>query len=110
MGQFLEQYCFDLTYKCKARGCNRTILEHERSFVHHNGRINITVTEALRSPTTTTSQIDSPTSPLSGKSILVCGSCKVCGKNTPHTFLSEGKNSNIIKFNHFNSIMELLFW
>src|SRR5690606_18796262 len=43
LGQFLEQFCFDTTYKCKALGCSRNMIEHDRSFIHQRGRVNISV-------------------------------------------------------------------
>jgi hypothetical protein len=41
----LENYCFDLQLQCKAKDCNRSMLDHERSFFHHKGRLNVSIKE-----------------------------------------------------------------
>ena len=80
LGLFLEQYCFDTTYRCKYQGCNRSMLEHERCFMHGNGRLNITISEA-------TIPVESLL--LSKSNILIWSSCKICGKATPYLPLSD---------------------
>ncbi len=44
LGQFLENYCF--SFKCKIEGCNLSMIEHERTFVHNTGRLNITLVKS----------------------------------------------------------------
>jgi hypothetical protein len=50
LGQFLENYCFNLQLQCKAKNCNRSMLDHERSFFHHKGRLNVSIKEWGRTP------------------------------------------------------------
>ena len=45
LGQFLEVYCFNTDYKCPNEVCQRSMLEHERAFIHSSGRLNVTVYE-----------------------------------------------------------------
>lgn len=41
LGEFLEENCFDLSAKCES--CKRGVLDHLMSFVHNDGRVDITV-------------------------------------------------------------------
>jgi 1-phosphatidylinositol-3-phosphate 5-kinase len=46
LGEFLEEFCFNPSHRCKVRDCNRDMIEHERTFLHGNGRLNISVCKA----------------------------------------------------------------
>ena len=43
LGQFLRDSCFNLDLKCQNPSCKKSVLEHSLSFIHNDGRINITV-------------------------------------------------------------------
>lgn len=45
LGDFLLQFCFDKSFVCRATQCNRDIAEHERSFIHHQGRVNVLIVD-----------------------------------------------------------------
>jgi hypothetical protein len=46
LGQFLENHCFNIEAVCDAASCGHPMLEHERTFVHGNGRIHVSTEEA----------------------------------------------------------------
>jgi 1-phosphatidylinositol-3-phosphate 5-kinase len=43
LGQFLETYCFSNRLKCSTPECHKSLMDHERSFMHHDGRLNVAV-------------------------------------------------------------------
>jgi len=43
LGEFLKRFCFDENFSCSADECGSDLIDHERSFIHHQGRINIFV-------------------------------------------------------------------
>eukprot|EP01125_Pyxidicula_operculata_P012857 TRINITY_DN4241_c0_g1_i2.p1 TRINITY_DN4241_c0_g1~~TRINITY_DN4241_c0_g1_i2.p1 ORF type:complete len:2025 (-),score=383.42 TRINITY_DN4241_c0_g1_i2:34-6108(-) len=43
LGEFLTKFCFDDSFNCKAIGCNKGPLEHQRTFMHNKGRLDIFV-------------------------------------------------------------------
>jgi len=43
LGQFLRDSCFNLDLKCQNPTCKKSVLEHSLSFIHNDGRLNITV-------------------------------------------------------------------
>lgn len=52
LGQYLRWFCFDDKLTCRAKGCGRDMLDHARSFLHHQGRLNVTVKEWIETSTT----------------------------------------------------------
>lgn len=97
LGQFLERYCFDTSYKCTNKKCGRSMMDHERAFLHANGRINVTVYEyKFELPVPKTDQVQ------------IFSFCKVCGKATPFIPMSEetwkysfGKFLELTYYNEF---------
>ena len=49
LGQFLEDFCFGTDKRCSAKDCGDPIYTHERSFLHNDGRVDITVDDAAKS-------------------------------------------------------------
>jgi 1-phosphatidylinositol-3-phosphate 5-kinase len=45
LGQFLEELCFDSSYICPALDCQRSMLQHCRTYVHGNAQISVLVEE-----------------------------------------------------------------
>ena len=43
LGRFLEDKCFQDPLKCDSPNCKKSVRDHLRSFVHNNGRVDITV-------------------------------------------------------------------
>jgi len=82
VGLFLEKYCFDVTTRCEGIECGRPMVEHERAFVHSNGRLNISV---YKHDGSNLSQIDPR---MSGK-ILMWSYCKVCQRVTPFVLMQD---------------------
>ncbi|KAJ1943686.1 Mitochondrial distribution and morphology protein 12, partial [Linderina macrospora] len=79
LGQYLEDMCFDLNYDCPGsnKQCTHPMYEHRRSYIHHTGKVEVTMDEHP-SPIERLSDI-----------ILMWGDCKVCGKSTPVTKMSD---------------------
>ena len=45
LGEFLHNYCFNTDIHCPNPQCGRSMVDHERSFIHNHGRVNITIEE-----------------------------------------------------------------
>lgn len=43
LGQFLETFCFSSRMKCSTADCHKPLMDHERCFMHHDGRLNVAV-------------------------------------------------------------------
>jgi 1-phosphatidylinositol-3-phosphate 5-kinase len=43
LGQFLRDSCFNLSLKCQNPNCKKSVLDHNLSFIHNDGLINISV-------------------------------------------------------------------
>ncbi|KAJ2470437.1 Mitochondrial distribution and morphology protein 12 [Coemansia sp. RSA 2322] len=79
LGQYLEEMCFDLQYDCPSnnRPCTHPMYEHRRSYIHHHGKIDVTMDEH-----------PCPVERMS-ETILMWGECRVCRKQTPVTRMSD---------------------
>ncbi|KAI8324681.1 hypothetical protein GQ54DRAFT_296012 [Martensiomyces pterosporus] len=79
LGQYLEEMCFDLNYDCPSnnRQCTHPMYEHRRSYIHNEGKIDVTMDE-YPCPIERLSEV-----------ILMWGSCKVCKRSTPVARMSE---------------------
>ncbi|PRP82442.1 FYVE finger-containing phosphoinositide kinase [Planoprotostelium fungivorum] len=81
LGQFLESFCFDTSYKCAHQECGRNMIEHERSFVHRDGRVNIVITKAdLQLKMDLNSE---------SEGIMTWSICALCSKIAPFRELSQ---------------------
>lgn len=79
LGQFLEQYCFNPSLECKIEACNKSMIDHEKTFIHRNGRVNISICKA-----------EDRVKLLERQSILMWSFCKHCGLVTPSMPMSQG--------------------
>ncbi|KAJ2835066.1 Mitochondrial distribution and morphology protein 12, partial [Coemansia sp. 'formosensis'] len=79
LGQYLEEMCFDLHYDCPSnnRLCTHPMYEHRRSYIHHHGKIDVTMDE-----------YPCPIERMSDE-ILMWGECRLCPKHTPVTRMSD---------------------
>ncbi|KAJ2737164.1 Mitochondrial distribution and morphology protein 12 [Coemansia sp. BCRC 34962] len=79
LGQYLEEMCFDLHYDCPSnnRLCTHPMYEHRRSYIHHLGKIDVTMDE-----------YPCPIERMS-EEILMWGECRLCHKHTPVTRMSD---------------------
>ncbi|KAJ2747955.1 Mitochondrial distribution and morphology protein 12 [Coemansia sp. BCRC 34301] len=79
LGQYLEEMCFDLHYDCPSnnRLCTHPMYEHRRSYIHHHGKIDVTMDE-----------YPCPIERMS-EEILMWGECRLCQKHTPVTRMSD---------------------
>ncbi|KAJ2344572.1 Mitochondrial distribution and morphology protein 12, partial [Coemansia sp. RSA 2671] len=79
LGQYLEEMCFDLHYDCPSnnRLCTHPMYEHRRSYIHHLGKIDVTMDE-YPCPIERMSEV-----------ILMWGECRLCHKHTPVTRMSD---------------------
>ncbi|KAJ1901154.1 Mitochondrial distribution and morphology protein 12 [Kickxella alabastrina] len=79
LGQYLEEICFDLRYNCPSgnRRCTHPMYEHQRSYIHNHGRIDVTVDEHP-CPIERLSEV-----------ILMWSECKRCKKHSPVTRMSD---------------------
>ena len=92
LGQFLRDSCFNLSLKCQNSNCKKTVIDHNLSFIHNDGLINITV-ERMDNPIPTsalkTQQDDVDSSELD-EPIATWTYCTKCGiVVTPLIFLSK---------------------
>lgn len=88
------QYCFNSNFKCI---CNKNITDHQRSFVHGNGRLNISISIA-------DTQLKMDTS-FERNVILMWSFCKTCRNVTPFTRMSH----NTWNYS-FGKFLELSFY
>ncbi|KAJ2903536.1 Mitochondrial distribution and morphology protein 12, partial [Coemansia aciculifera] len=79
LGQYLKDICFDLHYDCpsSSRLCAHPMYEHRLSYIHHLGKIDVTMDE-YPCPIERMSEV-----------ILMWGECKICHKQTPVTRMSD---------------------
>ena len=77
LGQYLEDLCFNSSYLCPAKQCDRPMLMHFRSYAHGQGRVNVSIEEFP--------------SPLSGmeEKILMWSFCTICQSITPVVLMSD---------------------
>ncbi|PKS12780.1 hypothetical protein jhhlp_000991 [Lomentospora prolificans] len=94
LGQYIEDLCFSKDSVCVSNGCDRTMLEHHRTYVHDESRITIFL-EAT--PGTSSPQVS--------EDITMWNYCKVCQKDSPAMPMCE----STWKYS-FGKYLELLFW
>ena len=95
LGQYVELLCNTATHVCDSASCERTMLEHHRSYVHGQARVSALVTNQL-------------TCPIQGmqNTIIMWSYCKECpNMNTPAFPMSESS----WKYS-FGKYLELAFW
>lgn len=98
---------------CPVKDCNRPITQHERAFIHNNGRLNITVetvqvfiiiSQNILKNCFLFYVVQRPVTPAGDpKGIYVSSYCKICKTATPFSPMSQGNFTN----EHFK--MNLLF-
>eukprot|EP00727_Mastigamoeba_balamuthi_P003256 m51a1_g12928 putative 1-phosphatidylinositol-3-phosphate 5-kinase fab1a (988) ;mRNA; f:71-3170 len=123
LGNFLEQYCFNVGQRCPSAACGRPVLEHERSFLHGGGRVDITVDNTSDAPPSSSSSSPSPAGQAATKprrlfaadgsgvpvpqlssdadedAVLVWSWCRACGHSTQCRPLSrESWSLSLAKF------------
>ncbi|KAK7207850.1 hypothetical protein BZA70DRAFT_272356 [Myxozyma melibiosi] len=92
LGQFIEGICESVDQQC-SDGCTYTLAQHYRSYVHGNGRVNVSVEKMpCRIPG------------MENK-ILVWSHCNICGAKLPALPMSD----NTWKYS-FGKYLELSFW
>lgn len=94
LGQYIEDLCYSKDAVCASNGCDRTMLQHHRTYVHDEARITVFL-EDIPQP--------SPGPP--SDSITMWSYCKVCKKDSPAMPMSE----STWKYS-FGKYLELLFW
>lgn len=94
LGQYIEDLCFSKDSVCASNGCDRTLLEHHRTYVHDASMITIFLENAPE---------ESPT--LFSDDITMWSYCKVCQKDSPAMPMCE----STWKYS-FGKYLELLFW
>lgn len=95
LGQYIEFLCNTATHVCDSASCERTMLEHHRSYVHGQARVSVLVSNQI-------------TCPIQGmqNTILMWSYCKECmNTNTPAFPMSESS----WKYS-FGKYLELAFW
>ena len=90
---FAIRYYYDRQARCQCDGCGKLLLDHERSILHNNVRINIS--SIMRNVL----DVDLNESHLPGDLIFVCNTCETCGKSSPFIPLSdEAYNMSFTKY------------
>ncbi|CAG8470457.1 8558_t:CDS:10 [Ambispora gerdemannii] len=77
LGQYLEEMCYDSSYLCPAKTCDRPLQMHYKSYCHGNARISVVI-----------EQYDCPC-PGMEKTILMWSYCTKCQRATPMVPMSE---------------------
>lgn len=93
LGQYIEDLCLWSNTVCTVNGCDRKMFDHHRQYVHGEAQVSVFVEGypcKLRGLQDT---------------ILMWSCCKICGKETPVTTMSE----NSWKYS-FAKYLELCFW
>ncbi|ODV97519.1 hypothetical protein PACTADRAFT_14061 [Pachysolen tannophilus NRRL Y-2460] len=91
LGQYIEHIC--LTSNTACNNCEHTLVDHYRSYVHGNGKVDVIV-EKFQSRIAGLQHV-----------ILMWSYCKECRQSTPVIPMSE----NTWKYS-FGKYLELLFW
>ncbi|CAG8450252.1 2333_t:CDS:10 [Ambispora leptoticha] len=77
LGQYLEEMCYDSSYLCPAKTCDRPLLMHYKSYCHGNARISVVI-----------EQYECPR-PGMENTILMWSYCTKCQRATPMVQMSE---------------------
>jgi 1-phosphatidylinositol-3-phosphate 5-kinase len=95
LGQYVEFLCDTASHICESTSCDRTMLQHHRSYVHGQARVSVLVSNQIACP-------------IQGmqNTILMWSYCKKCvNTNTPAIPMSESS----WKYS-FGKYLELAFW
>ncbi|KAL2755762.1 hypothetical protein ACRALDRAFT_1076753 [Sodiomyces alcalophilus JCM 7366] len=93
LGQYIEDLCLGKDLICLGNGCDRTMMEHHRTYVHDEARITVFVEPAA------------VTSKHITEDITMWTYCKMCKKDSPTMPMSD----STWKYS-FGKYLELLFW
>jgi 1-phosphatidylinositol-3-phosphate 5-kinase len=96
LGQYIEDLVFDRDDVCNSNGCERTMLEHHRTYVHDEARVTVFVEHVPNAP---------ERKPDLGDGITMWTYCKICKKDSQETEMSEAT----YKYS-FGKYLELLYW
>ena len=93
LGQYVEDLCYGAYTVCGLNGCNKSMLDHHRQYVHGEGQVSIFVQKYP--------------SKIRGleKTILMWSCCRICGQETQVTPMS----ANSWKYS-LGKYLELSFW
>lgn len=94
LGQYIEDLCCSKDTVCASNGCDRTMVQHHRTYVHDQARITMFLED---------SPLPSPAPP--SDDITMWSYCKVCKKDSPAMPMCE----STWKYS-FGKYLELLFW
>lgn len=93
LGQYVEDLCNGASTPCSAPGCDDTLFDHHRQYVHGDGQMSVIVQKyppCIRGMQNT---------------ILMWSCCRICGQETQVIPMSE----NTWKYS-FGKYLELTFW
>jgi 1-phosphatidylinositol-3-phosphate 5-kinase len=96
LGQYIEYLCLRKDSLCLSNGCDRTMVEHHRTYVHDESRVTIFVEPAQSNGRPASQQSDD---------ITMWSYCKTCKRDTPVLPMSD----STWKYS-FGKYLELLFW
>lgn len=94
LGQYIEDLCLSKDTVCASNGCDRTMVQHHRTYVHDQARITMFLEDNPQ---------PSPAPPTDD--ITMWSYCKVCKKDSPAMPMCE----STWKYS-FGKYLELLFW
>ena len=94
LGQYIEDLCSSKDTVCASNGCDRTMVQHHRTYVHDEARITMFLEDAPQSSLTDLND-----------DIRMWSYCKVCNKDSPAMPMCE----STWKYS-FGKYLELLFW
>ncbi|SPO02289.1 related to phosphatidylinositol 4-phosphate 5-kinase [Cephalotrichum gorgonifer] len=94
LGQYIEDLCCSKDNICASNGCDKTMVQHHRTYVHDEARITIFLEDTAQS---SSSQMNDD--------ITMWNYCKVCKKDSPAMPMCE----STWKYS-FGKYLELLFW
>lgn len=102
LGIFLEDFCFSKDLRCQNAECYRPIIEHERTFLHNGGRLNIIVKTIdtmvdIALPLGLNSSI---------YSLFTCKDNRNCSSHTPYMTLLSKETWNL----SFGKFLEHVFY
>eukprot|EP01113_Clastostelium_recurvatum_P021918 TRINITY_DN2601_c0_g1_i3.p1 TRINITY_DN2601_c0_g1~~TRINITY_DN2601_c0_g1_i3.p1 ORF type:complete len:2157 (+),score=555.75 TRINITY_DN2601_c0_g1_i3:83-6553(+) len=102
VGEFLMRFCFATDFKCPGKECARDLQQHERSFIHGAGRLNVSVERVSFSlPTAEEGPPDAP----QPTGIFVWSLCRICKTVTPLLPMSR------LAYNYsFGKFLEVSFY
>ncbi|PHH82548.1 hypothetical protein CDD82_5651 [Ophiocordyceps australis] len=97
LGQYIEDLALSKNDICNSNGCEKTMAEHHRTYVHDQYRVTAFVENVLPS--------FGPRHHELGEAVTMWTYCKICKKDSRETAMSEAT----FKYS-FGKYLELLFW